>query len=139
MPDVASINADLLGLRVTDTWQLDVFNANQSWNVVQIVTSTGGLRYRAKVHRDGYDNQSYGSVESWTDAAGWAEVLRRPITALVSGNINYTAKADAVLRHRPDCAPPPPSPGLTVEDALLNDAVALLATAMAILEGPLDG
>ena len=50
---------------------------------------------RVVIKRDAYDEQSYGSVEAWTEENGWKTFHTQPIDTLPAENVSaYTYQAD---------------------------------------------
>lgn len=70
--------------------QDDLNNRNQSWNLERITVTDVG-RFRIRIRRNAYDEQSWGIAEVWTDA-GWSQVVHRDINELRCKSSSYVRK-----------------------------------------------
>jgi hypothetical protein len=64
-----------------------VWQGRQSWDG-ELVTRLNGRKVRATVHRDGYDEQSWGRVHVWTGDE-WNHVLTRNPREIGLGDLSY--------------------------------------------------
>ncbi len=80
-----------------DVLQSEIYTGSQSWNLVHVVRAVKpdngneGARFRAVIHRDGYDAQSFVRAERFS-AGVWQQVAFLPIGESHTWSVSYVDK-----------------------------------------------
>lgn len=61
---------------------------SQSW-YWQEIRDYGGVKLRANIQRNAYDDQSYANIEQFSDQKGWLVVASHPITKYSVSKMSY--------------------------------------------------
>ena len=61
---------------------------SQSW-YWQEIRDYGGVKLRANIQRNAYDDQSYANIEQFSDQKGWLVIASHPITKYSVSKMSY--------------------------------------------------
>lgn len=80
--------------------QSDFSNHNQSWSYTQVIEESD-KKFRVRIRRNAYDNQSFAVAELWT-GTDWNQIISRPIEKMKCHSILYyeplTARDETIFK-----------------------------------------
>jgi hypothetical protein len=71
-----------------DLIDISVKYQSQSWHW-QEIRDYGGVKLRANIVRNAYDDQSHANIEQFSDQKGWLVIASHPITKYAVSKMSY--------------------------------------------------